>query len=257
MNKKILLTFDLEEFDLPIEYNVIISKVRQLEVATEGLLNILELLKKHQIVVTFFITAYFAENRPALIKKIVEGGHEIASHLYYHSDYNQEHILTSKQKLEEISGIQISGIRSPRLRPLSFTAIKEAGYLYDSSLNPTFIPGRYNNLKKPRKLFKDRKTGLYILPFSVSPIVRFPLFWLSFKNLPLNLYLFLSYSSLKKDGYLHLYFHPWEFANLQEFEIPAYIKKVSGYKLIDKFDKFLNKIKQKGTFTTISKYLNS
>ncbi len=254
MNRKILLTFDLEEFDLPIEYNIEIAKEKQLEVTNEGLTVLLKILEKYSIIATFFTTAYYAENNPKIIKKIVNSGHELGSHLYYHSDYNPIHILTSKQKLEEISGVKIHGIRSPRLRPLSIENIKKAGYTYNSSLNPTFIPGRYNNFNKPRKIFKNN--NLFIIPFSVATIFRFPLFWLSFKNIPLRIYIFLCKRAIKKDGYLHLYFHPWEFANLKSFNIPMYIKKISEKKMTNKFELFLQTIQNRGNFTTINQFIN-
>jgi len=254
MNRKILLTFDLEEFDLPIEYNILITKEKQLKVTNEGLNALLTILEKYSIIATFFTTAYYAENNPKIIKNIIKSGHELGSHLYYHSNYNPTHILTSKQKLEKISGTKIYGIRSPRLRPLSIEAIKDAGYIYNSSLNPTFIPGRYNNFNKPRRLFKNN--NIFIMPFSVSTIFRFPLFWLSFKNIPLKVYLFLCKKAIKKDGELHLYFHPWEFADLSNFDIPIYIKKISGKKMVNKFELFIQIIKDIGDFTTIYQFIN-
>ncbi|MEO5788144.1 MAG: polysaccharide deacetylase [Gelidibacter sp.] len=183
----------------------------------------------------------------------MDEGHELASHLCYHSDYNPDHVLSSKQKLEEISGTKIVGIRSPRLKTLDSHLIKEAGYHYDSSLNPTYIPNRYNNFNKSRKIVKH--IGIIIVPFSVATLFRIPLFWLSFKNMALKIYLFFCLKALKKDGYLHLYFHPWEFADLNEFDIPVYIKKISGDKMCYKFDTFLQKIKKEGDFTTIRGFL--
>ena len=255
MNNKLLLTFDLEEFDLPFEYNLKISKDEEIAIANEGLRTLLNILEKHAVKATFFTTAYYAENNPELIEQIVKSKHELASHLYFHSNYNPEHIYMSKQKLEEISGVKIFGIRSPRLKPLNLEKIKNAGYLYDSSINPTYIPGRYNNFNSPRKLFK--KNDVFILPFSVSTIFRFPLFWLSFKNIPLKFYLFFCNKALKRDGYLHLYFHPWEFANLDKFKIPYYIKKISGNKMSIKFEMFLESIKTKGEYFTINQFITN
>ena len=103
MNKDILLTFDLEEFDLPEEYNIPINKEEQLNVTTQGLKNLLTLLDKYNIQATFFTTAYYAIKNPDLIK-LISNKHEIASHMFYHSNYNPTHIIESKRKLEEITG---------------------------------------------------------------------------------------------------------------------------------------------------------
>ncbi len=255
MNRKILLTFDLEEFDLPEEYGVAISKEKQLAVSARGLENLLGVLRAQKVNATFFTTAYYAENNPQQMRELVAEGHEIASHLYYHSDYDPKHLQKSREKLRKITGQEISGFRSPRLRHMDPKLIKAAGYHYHSSLNPTYLPGRYNNLNKPRTLFRDVENELLVLPFSVSPVIRFPLFWLSFKNLNPQFYLTLCRQALRKDGYLHLYFHPWEFTALDEFSIPRYIKNRSGEKLTSQLDQLIQRMKSGGEFETISRFL--
>ena len=256
MERVILLTFDLEEFDLPLEYNIEINQQTQLDISTKGLKNLLDVLKRNKVVATFFTTAYYAENNISLIQELISDGHEIASHFYYHSDYNPSHILQSKLKLEEITNQKVAGIRIPRLRKTDINLIKDAGYLYDSSLNPTFLPGRYNNFFKPRTLFTDSGTNLFILPFSVSPVIRVPLFWLTFKNISYQIFIFLCMQTIHKDSYLHLYFHPWEFTDLSDFKIPSYIKRKSGKKMIDRLDNFIKLMKGRGKFVTIVQYLH-
>lgn len=254
MDKKILLTFDVEEFDLPEEYNAPIEKSEQLNVSSRGLTQVLALLRKHRVVATFFTTAFYAENFPCQIQALVSEGHEVASHLYYHSDYNPEHIRESRKKLEEITKQKVWGFRTPRLRPMDPELIKAAGYMYDSSLNPTFLPGRYNNFSRPRTHF--RENGMHILPFSVSPGIRFPLFWLSFKNINFPAYLWLCRQTLRHDRYLHLYFHPWEFTNLDVYRIPWYIKNRSGDPLLRRLDLLIQNLGKEGGFATISEFLN-
>ena len=50
---KVLLSFDVEEFDMPFEYGKEISFAEQLEISVLGTQRILNILKKHQIVATF------------------------------------------------------------------------------------------------------------------------------------------------------------------------------------------------------------
>lgn len=256
-NPDILLTFDLEEFDLPEEYQQTISKEEQIRTSTEGLQSILALLDKYNVQATFFTTAYYAENQPDIMREIAKK-HEVASHLYYHSVYNDDHILASKLKLEEIVGKEVVGFRMPRLKKTDLSVVKEAGYLYDSSINPTYLPTRYNNLAYPTTLYKDKATDLWELPFSVSPYLRFPLFWLSFKNIPFSLYYLFCRQAIQKTGYLHLYFHPWEFADISQAKIPAYIKKKSGEKLLDLLEKLIVKLQKKSVcFTTVANFIQS
>src|SRR5471030_71025 len=210
----ITLGFDVEEFDMPFEYGKTLPFSEQLSISTTGTLLILNLLRETGIKATFFCTAHYALHQPGIIKQIADAGHEIASHGYYHLDFKPQHLEQSKTVLEQLSGAKITGYRMARMMPVDELEIKKAGYTYNSSLNPTWIPGRYNNLKKPRTWFFDQ--GVLQIPASVSSSVRFPLFWLTFHNLPLSLIKQMSTGAIKKDGYLNLYFHPWEFTDLDK-----------------------------------------
>lgn len=247
-SKKILLSFDLEEFDIPLEYQQPIDPAAQLSVSIEGLVPLLDLLAHLQIPATFFVTAYFAQSHPSLIQEI-SARHEVASHGFYHSAFHESDLLLSKQVLEQITGQQVVGFRMARLAPVRAAAVAGAGYSYNASLNPTFLPGRYNHLMKPRTVFEQE--GLVQVPSSVTPLVRFPLFWLSFKNLPLWLIQKMSLRTLKHDGYLSLYYHPWEYANLKAYHLPAYVKRLHGNSLLLKLSCYLQFLQQQGTFVTM------
>ena len=248
----IYLSFDIEEFDMPKEYGYDIAFERQIAISRKGLTAILDLLKKHQMHATFFSTVVFAQQVPDLISRLIEEGHELASHTYYHSDFENEHLKRSKEALEQQFGVPVEGLRMPRMLEVSAEEVKKAGYRYNSSVNPTFLPGRYNKLHVPKRFFNEN--GLWQIPAAVSWF-RFPLFWLSFHNLPLWLYRFLLKRSLKSIGYAALYFHPWEFTDLhqKEFNFPAYVMRNSGEKMIARFDSLLTFIKQQGWKTGLYK----
>ena len=79
-----LLSFDVEQFDIPTEYGIDIDVDKQFEIGRAGLATVLELLDKHEAPATFFITAEFAQRYTRLVRTIVErsvggGRHEIAS----------------------------------------------------------------------------------------------------------------------------------------------------------------------------------
>ncbi len=252
----ILLSFDIEEFDMPFEYGVDISFDEQLDVSQKGTETILELMKEHGIQATFYCTANFAMYRPQIIKAIVDGGHEIASHGWYHSNFETQHLAESKEKLESISGKKVQGYRMARMMPVPENEIAYAGYVYNSSINPTFLPGRYNKLSEPRTWFYREK--VLQLPASVSPLVRFPLFWLSFHNLPLSWYYYFCNRTLRKDGYLNIYFHPWEFETIDKYNFPFYVVRNSGPKMKERLGQFVLWAKSKGySFGTTSQFINS
>jgi peptidoglycan/xylan/chitin deacetylase (PgdA/CDA1 family) len=60
---------------------------------------------------TFFSTVIFARNAPEIIRRIIEGGHELASHGYYHSSFETVTLASSKIALQELSGQEIKGYR--------------------------------------------------------------------------------------------------------------------------------------------------
>jgi peptidoglycan/xylan/chitin deacetylase (PgdA/CDA1 family) len=258
----VLLSFDIEEFDMPFEYGKEISFEDQIAISRAGTIAILDLLDKYSVKATFFCTVTFAENIPDLIKRITETGHELASHGYYHSDFKPEHLLQSKLKLEELSGKEITGYRMARMMPVDEKEIEKAGYTYNTSINPTYLPGRYNNFNISRTHFI--KDNVLQIPASVSPMVRFPLFWLSFHNLPLSIYKTLASWTYKKDKYLNIYFHPWEFTDLNDFErfgFPGYVRKNTGVKMIERMEILISWMKRKnypfGTFQEFIKTLKS
>ena len=255
----ILLSFDIEEFDMPFEYERKIDFKDQMSISIEGTVTILNILKKHNVKATFFSTATFAINAKEVIDRIVDEGHEIASHSYFHSDFKVEHLLESRLKLEALTGQKIVGYRMPRMQPVDENEIYKAGYRYNSSLNPTYLPGRYNNFNKPRTYFMQ--DDVIQIPASVSPIIRFPLFWLSFHNLPLFVYKWFSIITLKKDKYLNIYFHPWEFTDLnnkERFNFPSYVYKNSGEKMTQRMDDFIHSMKSKRyNFGTFSEFIKT
>jgi Polysaccharide deacetylase len=245
---KIILTFDVEEFDIPLEYGHSIPFEEQIEITTTGLHKIHGLLSKHQIRCTFFTTAAYAQRQPALIKTISER-HEIASHGCSHSSFSVGDLLSSKEILEAIINKPLYGFRMARFAPVDNSEIKKAGYAYNSSSNPTWIPGRYNYLSQPRLPFFS--ANLLNIPASVTPFFRIPLFWLSFKNFPMWLFKSFMLRTLKHDGFLSLYFHPWEFIEINAYGLPWFINRMSGKVMLERLDYTINLLKSKADFITM------
>lgn len=252
MNPVVLLSFDVEEFDMPLEYDFPIPPDRQMQIGKKGLDAITPLLELDQVTCTLFTTANFAEHYPEAIRAL-GNRHEIASHTYFHSAFSDEHLLLTKQKLEAVSGKPVNGLRMPRMRPVSMDAVREAGYIYDSSINPTWLPGRYNNRHLQRTLY--REAGIIRIPASVTPNLRIPLFWLSFKNFPYAFFRMLALQTLQKDGYLCLYFHPWEFTDIAGLGLPAYTIRHHGTILLDRLYALINDLSKEAKFITMQDFL--
>ncbi len=97
---------------------------------------------------TFFTLGWVAERYPALIRRIVGAGHEIASHGYGHDRVfnftpNQfaADLLRSRKLIEDAAGVGVTGYRAPSFSidqrtPWAHEILAEQGYTYSSSVAP-------------------------------------------------------------------------------------------------------------------------
>ena len=112
---------------------------------TERLLGIFDDVR---IKATFFVLGWVAERFPELVRRIAEGGHEIASHGYGHRlIYDQtpaafrDDVRRAKDLLEAAGGRSVFGYRAPSysVTPRTLWALDvllEEGYAYDASIFP-------------------------------------------------------------------------------------------------------------------------
>jgi peptidoglycan/xylan/chitin deacetylase (PgdA/CDA1 family) len=113
--------------------------------ATTSLPRILELLDRHQVPATFFIPAMSAMLHPEMVPAILaRGRHEIGVHGWIHEFWpgignaakEQQLLSQSIAYLTKASGKRPAGVRAPSsgFSPHTFDLIRQAGFLYDSSL---------------------------------------------------------------------------------------------------------------------------
>jgi polysaccharide deacetylase family protein (PEP-CTERM system associated) len=110
--------------------------------------RLLALFERRGARATFFTLGWIAERYPQLVRDIVAGGHELASHGYGHlraSDQSRDEFLDdirrAKSLLEDIGGQPVLGYRAPSFsigysNPWAFDVLQEAGYRYSSSVYP-------------------------------------------------------------------------------------------------------------------------
>jgi len=244
--KRVALTFDFEECDLPRENGVDFSLEEGMRYSIEGAKAVLDVLERQGVKATFFCTLNFAERAPDVMARILKGGHEIAAHGVDHFHQSPEDPFRCKEGLARLLGVTVVGYRQPRMFPVDDASLAKAGYRYNSSLNPAFIPGRYMHLSTPRTMFE--KGGLVQIPASVTPYLRFPLFWLALHLLPESLYLWLVRRTLAHDGSFVTYFHPWEFSSLadraDELKLPRLVRPNLGKPMIGRLERFIEGLKK-------------
>lgn len=111
--------------------------------------RILGMLDERGVRATFFTLGWIAERYPEIVRAIVAGGHELASHGYGHqrvSDLDAkaflDDITRAKSILEDIGGSPVVGYRAPSFsigasnRGWAFESLAQAGYRYSSSVYP-------------------------------------------------------------------------------------------------------------------------
>jgi len=254
----IALTIDCEEWNSPFlrgkkdkdNFNTYFSRI--------GNENLLKLLRKYDIKSTFFITGFFAEREKQHVISISKEGHEIASHGYIHFYRNNPNlniskdIAMSKKILEKITRKKVIGFRAPQMQySLKLLKILEKNkFLYDSSLNPCFLPPYYNNIKYPIKIHKPKGVNIYEIPTAVFPILRFPVNWIFFRNLGTT-YLNLAVKLLEKKGIpAIIYIHSWEFYNIKTKTLPKLFTRNCGKPFLLMLEKFIKQNK-KHKFVTL------
>jgi len=110
--------------------------------------RVLQLLADRGVNGTFFTLGWIAERYPEMVRRIVSGGHELASHGYAHEraatqgpDPFFADVALAKAVLEDIIGTEVQGYRAPSFsinddNLWAYDCLAKAGYRYSSSVYP-------------------------------------------------------------------------------------------------------------------------
>jgi polysaccharide deacetylase family protein (PEP-CTERM system associated) len=188
--------------------------------------RILAMLAAGNVKATFFTLGWIAERYPAMVRRIVAGGHELASHGYGHlraSDQSHaefsDDITRSKALLEDIGGQAVAGYRAPSFsigtaNLWALEALKAAGYRYSSSIYP-IRHDHYGMPDAPRFAFyPNGPDGLLEVPITTVRLMERNLPAGGggyFRLLPYSLSRWMMRQVNQADRQSAIfYFHPWE-----------------------------------------------
>ncbi|WP_229505776.1 XrtA system polysaccharide deacetylase [Massilia genomosp. 1] len=188
--------------------------------------RILAILAGGDVHATFFTLGWIAERYPAMVRRIVAGGHELASHGYSHlraSDQTRaefaDDVGRSKALLEDIGGQAVLGYRAPSFSIGSanlwaLDVLHNAGYRYSSSIYP-IQHDHYGMPDAPRfAFFPNGPDGLLEVPITTAMLGRRKLPAGGggyFRLLPYSLSRWMMRRVNSDDGQPAIfYFHPWE-----------------------------------------------
>lgn len=136
--------------------------------------QILAMLAAADTQATFFTLGWVAERYPHLVRRIVDQGHELASHGYGHeraSDLTpaafRDDIVRAKHLLEDIGGVAVQGYRAPSFsighgNLWAFDSLQAAGYRYSSSIYP--IQHDHYGMPDAPRFAHPRGDGLIEIP---------------------------------------------------------------------------------------------
>lgn len=140
----VALTFDHDALSDSVRRGDPIAKLSQGEFGPRvGVPRILELLRREEIPATWFVPGHTLVTFPDTIAAILDGGHELACHGWYHEDLSelpedeQREILDrASAAVAEVSGEPPRGHRAPywALGERTLELVEAAGFVYDSSL---------------------------------------------------------------------------------------------------------------------------
>lgn len=126
--------------------------------ARVGLPRILELLARHEMPATFFVTGWTVDAYPALCEDILKAGHEIGHHGYMHYrpepgnlDLMTEEIGRGIDAMKQRLGISPVGYRAPGGEgyPEFLELLQQSGIRYSSSWRDDILPYRHVVNGKP------------------------------------------------------------------------------------------------------------
>jgi polysaccharide deacetylase family protein (PEP-CTERM system associated) len=117
--------------------------------------RMLEIMAERNARCTCFILGWVAEKCPALVRRIADAGHEIASHGYGHQlvyeigpEAFREDMKRGIGLVEDATGAKVRGYRAPNfsITDWAIDILQELGLTYDSSAFPTVAHDRYGKL---------------------------------------------------------------------------------------------------------------
>jgi polysaccharide deacetylase family protein (PEP-CTERM system associated) len=185
---------------------------------------VLALFAESGVHATFFTLGWVAHRYPALIRRIVDAGHEIASHGWDHqrvftmdAGLFRADLARARAAIEDAAGQRVTGYRAPSFSidqrtPWAHAVLAEAGYAYSSSVAP-LAHDHYGWRDAPRFAFRPLPdSALVEVPVTVAQFGtrRVATGGGFFRLLPAALMDFAVRQVNAADHPAMFYFHPWE-----------------------------------------------
>ena len=259
-NRLNAMTVDVEDYFQVSAFEGVVNKSDWDDISLrvgDNTHRLLDLFAANNVKSTFFTLGWVAKRCPDLIKRIVNEGHELASHGLAHQRATTmteqelyEDIKQSKDILEDIGGVALKGYRAPSFSINDsniwvYDILKDLGFVYSSSTYP-INHDLYGVPEWPRFKY-ERENGIIEIPI---PTVRknntnvgiggggyfrlYP-YWLSKRRIT-------EFMKTESAPY-SFYFHPWEIdAQQPRFEDAPWKSKARHYINLSKMEGKVEKL---------------
>lgn len=139
--------------------------------------RILELFDSYGVSGTFFTLGWVAQRCPGLVRRIVDNGHELASHGWHHARVSsqtpgefREDVSRTRELLQDTAGVAVQGYRAASYsigpgQTWAWNELVEAGYRYSSSIVP-IRHDHYGMPGAPRFAFQVAQQQLLEVPIT-------------------------------------------------------------------------------------------
>lgn len=193
--------------------------------------TLLDLFQREGVRATFFTLGWVARRQPALVRRIVADGHELACHGDGHRMITQmspaafrEDLRRAKATLEDIGGVRVRGYRAPTFSVVKRTlwaldTMREEGFEYDASVFP-IRHDRYGIPDAPRRPYRVEHgpgAGMVEFPSSTVRVLgrNVPVGGGGYLRLLPMAYTLRALAHIAPEGPFMVYLHPWEIDPLQ------------------------------------------
>ena len=218
--------------------------------------RILAQFEKTNVRATFFTLGWVAQRYPALVRRIVAAGHELASHGWEHVLVHDQteaefaaDIGRTRKLLEDVGGTAVTGYRAATFSissrtPWAYDQLASQGYRYSSSIYPV-KHDLYGMPDASRTPFRPVKGPVWEIPMTTLRIAERNLPCSGggyFRLLPYSLFrLGLSQVNRREQRPGIFYFHPWEVDPAQPRIAGAGLRsRLRHYTNLDKTEKRLD-----------------
>jgi len=272
-----ILGIDFEDWYHPELIKKNIKNEKHNPTVINGIDKILDLLRKHETLATFFVVGELLEIKPDIFDKIVENGHEIGFHTMHHDRLDspgyKEKFHDEIKKFAELTNHKSRGFRAPTFSlnnnsSWAIDVLAENNYLYDSSVVPakTSLYGLPNAQESPYKISSKNieKNN------SDGTIIEFPLLVTNFlgKKIPAagGFYLRSLPTKITKNAIKNyekqgipasFYVHSWELTPeyMPKLDLPFKDNFVTFHNINDTY-KRMNDILEEFEFTSFANYIS-